>query len=127
MLNPEIIETNIKPNKTENLGNGNWYYNYILQKKVVTYITENNTEKEETIYSYIQVKMAGKPDYKRCVELIIREYITQSQEFDLINSYNKAVLNMLSEEETEKVKSDYLEYLQKVEEIKSKIKEDFKQ
>ncbi len=118
MLEPIRIESNINPNKFEDLGNGNWYYNYDVQSRVVS--TEHG---EETRYNYIQIKMKGKPDYKRCVESIIREFITQSQEFDLINSYNKAAFDL--SRDVDKANTDYMEYLQKVQEIKDNIKKDF--
>lgn len=122
MLEPVRIESNIKPEKFEDLGNGNWYYNYDIQSKVVN-VNYMNEEKEETRYNYIQIKMQGKPDYKRCVERVIREFITQSQEFDLINSYNKAMFNL--SKDVDKASIDYMEYLQKIQEIKDNIKEDF--
>ena len=127
MLEPRRITSNIKPKTFVNLWNGKWYYNYDIQSEVVTVpsMEEGGEPTEETRYSYIQVKMAGKPDYKRCVEYVIREHITQSQEFDLINSCNRAAFNMLSDEEADKAGTDYLEYLNKVSEIKAKVKSDF--
>ena len=65
--------------------------------------------------------MLGKPDYKRCVELIIREYITQSQEFDLINSANKALIQGITDSQDI---LKYKEYLDLVEIIKSKVSKD---
>lgn len=127
MLEPRRIESNVAPQVIENLGNGNFYYNYDIKSEVVTVapMGEDEAATEETRYNYIQVKMAGKPDYKKCVELIIREFITQSQEFDLINSYNRAIFNMLSEDDAEKAGNDYIEYLNKVAEIKAKVRLDF--
>lgn len=76
----------------------------------------------ETRWNYIQIKFNSKPEYKKCVEAIIREYITQSQEFDLINTANRALLGIGEER---MVPSDYLEYLDLVDEIKAKVKADF--
>lgn len=129
MLVPRRIESYVAPKAFNDLGNGNWYYNYDIQSREVTVPsrTEDGKDTQETIYSYIQVKMAGKPTYKRCVELIIGKFITQSQEFDLINTYNRATLNLLSEDDNadEEVRK-YKEYLDKVKEIKKNIKKDFK-
>lgn len=127
MNSPNRISSIGKPEVFENLGNGKWYYNYDIKSEQHTYFSmeRGNIEVTETVYNYIQIKMAGRPTYKRCVELMIREYLTQSQEFDLINSYNRATLNLLSEDETEKVTEDYFNYLQLVSEIKSKVKKDF--
>ena len=123
MLEPKRIASNIAPTITENLGNGNWYYNYdIKSEKVKLPLQEGETvPKEEIRYNYIQIKLSEKPKYKKCVELLIREFITQTQEFDLINSANKAILSgAKSSEDITK----YREYLDKVEEIKEKVTKD---
>lgn len=123
MLEPRRITSNITPTTTENLGNGNWYYNYdIKSEKVELPLQESEiTPKEEIRYNYIQIKLSGKPEYKKCVELLIREFVTQTQEFDLINSANKAILSgAKSSEDITK----YREYLDKVEEIKEKVAKD---
>ena len=123
MLEPRRINSNIAPAITENLGNGNWYYNYdIKSEKVELPIQEGETvPKEEIRYNYIQIKLWGKPKYKECVELLIRRFITQTQEFDLINSANKAIL--LGTKSSEDI-TKYREYLDKVEEIKKQVEKD---
>lgn len=124
MLEPKRIYSNIIPTTIENLGNGNWYYNYdIKSEKVELPLQEGEiVPKEEIRYNYIQIKLSEKPKYKKCVELLIREFITQTQEFDLINSANKAILSgAKSSEDITK----YKDYLDKVEEIKTKVKNDF--
>ena len=35
MLEPKRINSNIAPTITENLGNGNWYYNYDIKSEKV--------------------------------------------------------------------------------------------
>ena len=124
MLEPRRINSNIAPTTTENLGNGNWYYNYdIKSEKVELPLKEGETVPREKIrYNYIQIKLSGKPEYKKCVELLIRAFITQTQEFDLINSANKAIL---SGAKSSKDITKYREYLDKVEEIKEKVAKDF--
>lgn len=123
MLEPRRIYSDIIPTITENLGNGNWYYNYdIKSEKVELPLQEGETTpKEKIIYNYIQIKLSEKPKYKKCVELLIRKFVTQTQEFDLINSANKAILSgAKSSEDITK----YKDYLDKVEEIKEKIAKD---
>ena len=123
MLEPRRINSNIAPTTTENLGNGNWYYNYdIKSEKVELPLQEGETvPKEEIRYNYIQIKLSEKPEYKKCVEFLIREFITQTQEFDLINSANKSILSGVKSSE-DIVK--YREYLDKVDEIKEKVAKD---
>lgn len=122
MKTPRRIDCLIKPTALMDLGNGNWYYNYDIQSETVK-VLEGEELVDETRYTYVQVKMSGKPDYNRCVEAIIREYLSQSQEFDLINSANKALI--AGEEKSDAI-TEYKEYLKLLEEIKSKIKQDFK-
>lgn len=120
MLEPRRIKSSISPQKFVNLGNGKWYYNYDIQSETVT-SRRGEDDITETIYNYIQIKLKSKPEYKKCVEEIIRQYITQSQEFDLINGANKALI----ERSSEGVPSKYVEYLDLLDEIKSKVKNDF--
>lgn len=129
MLEPKRIESTINPQKFIDLGNGNWYYNYDIKSEVVEVPRMDNHEEliAETRWNFIQVKFRGKPEYKKCVELIIREYITQSQEFDLINSAKKVEFGMLTEEEAKKEIDKYKNYLNITNIIKNKVKEDFQQ
>lgn len=123
MLEPKRITSIIVPTITENLGNGNWYYNYdIKSEKVELPLQEGETvPKEEIIYNYIQVKLSEKPKYKKCVELLIRKFVTQTQEFDLINSANKDILSGVKSSENI---TKYKDYLNKIEEIKEKVAKD---
>lgn len=99
-----------RPNKIIDLGTGYWYYNY-------------NIQQEENGYSYYQVRISGKPDYKECVKQVIRLYISQEEEFDIINSANTYLLGMIEDEA--KV-DEYKQYLELVQQIKQLVKEDFK-
>ena len=128
MLIPNRIRTDNKPATIEDLNSGYWYYNYDIQetqeyipKEIIDDVEEISNVELKTMYNYIQIKMLGKPDYKRCVELIIREYITQSQEFDLINSANKALIQGITDSQDI---LKYKEYLDLVEIIKSKVAKD---
>lgn len=117
MLNPYRIESTIAPNTFEDLGSGSWYYNYDIKSE-----TRDTDEGSTEIWNYIRIKFKEKPEYKRCVETIIREYITESQEFDLINSVNRILLSGTSDKA---IPAEYLEYLDLLDEIKAKVKADF--
>ena len=123
MLEPKRVTSNITPAIIENLGNGNWYYNYDIKSEKVELPLEEEeaVPKEEIRYNYIQIKLSEKPKYKKCVELLIREFVTQTQEFDLINSANKSIL--LGAKSSEDIVK-YREYLDKVDEIKEKVAKD---
>lgn len=111
-----------RPDTVVDLGNNNWQYNYNIQEVTV----KVSKDKEVTRFRYTPIEMYGKPTYKKCVEAVIRKYISQSEEFDLINSYNSAAFNLLSEEKSEVAGTEYVEYLNLLADIKVKIKEDFK-
>lgn len=123
MKEPRRIYSEGVPSTIEDLNSGSWYYNFDIQSEEIEApsIKDKDVLEKKTIYNYIQIKLSEKPTYKKCVEMLIREYITQSQEFDLINSANKAILagNTSNEDITE-----YKEYLDKVEEIKEKVAKD---
>lgn len=111
-----MLESSIKPNIIENLGNGYWYYNYNIQETEVE--GENGPE---TRYTFTQIRVAGKPEYKKCVELILRQYMSASQEFDLINSANKDLMSGI----TDSINIDkYKTYLDEVEHIKNIVAKD---
>ena len=121
MFSTHKITSTIKPNTFEDLNNGVWYYNYGITSEVVKQPNMSDPTKMDdvTIYSYIQVRIAGKPTYKECVKSIIREYIDVNEEFDLVNSYNKSQMT------NTEVDSEYTEYLNLVAEIKANVKKDF--
>lgn len=121
MFSAYKITSTIKPNTFEDLNNGVWYYNYGITSEVVKQPNMSDPTKMDdvTIYSYIQVRIAGKPTYKECVKSIIREYIDVNEEFDLVNSYNKSQMT------NTEVDSEYTEYLNLVAEIKANVKKDF--
>ena len=112
------VNSNIKPNVIERLGNNTYYYNYNI---TIEHRTNDNGE-EETIYNFIQVHLTGIPDYKDCIRNIIREYVSQEEEFDLINSYNK--VQITGEKNSEDMKK-YTDYINLLDKIKTNVKRDF--
>ena len=75
MFTATKIESTIKPAKFESLNNGIWYYNYdIVEKTVMTRDMNDDEEKEETRYEYVQVRISGKPTLSKCYEAILKQY-----------------------------------------------------
>ena len=77
MFTATKIESTIEPKSFESLNNGIWYYNYDVEKKVVKVSPmrgDKIEETEETRYSYVQVRISGKPTLSKCFEAILREY-----------------------------------------------------
>lgn len=66
--------------------------------------------------------MTGVPNYKDCIKNIIREYVSQTEEFDLINSYNK--LQITGEKNSEDMRK-YTDYISLLDKIKTNVKRDF--
>lgn len=123
MLEPKRVEMDVQPNSIEKLGNGTYYYNYDITSKEVD-VTDPEEEEvtQGTMWTYIQVHLHGQPDHKECIRAIIRQYVDQDEEFDLINSSNSIALG-LSDNQTDRQK--YLDYLTLVGEIKTKVRADF--
>ena len=74
MFTATKIESTIKPRSFESLNNGIWYYNYDIEEKVVKVPSIDGEETEETRYSYVQVRISGKPTLSKCFQAILREY-----------------------------------------------------
>lgn len=116
MREPRRIDMNQEPKVIESLGNGSYYFNYDI-KSEQRYNPEK--EEEETIWTYIQVKMRGIPNYNSCVKKILREYISEEEEFELINEYNAYQLGKSSD--SSKI-NNYEEYINLLNNIKSNLK-----
>lgn len=125
MKEPKRITSFSKPDSFQKLGNDTYYYNYnIVETQAYSneQVDGQQTEVLKTAYTFLQVLLYGQPDYKDCVQAIIREYLTQDEEFDLINSYNAAIVDANS---TSEDVAKYKEYLALLTTIKTKIKADF--
>lgn len=73
------IKSTIKPAKFESLNNGVWYYNYdIVEKTVMTRDMITGKDKEVPIYSFVQVRINGKPTLSKCYEAILKVYTDES-------------------------------------------------
>lgn len=123
MLEPRRVSMNAQPEKIQQLGNGTYYYNYDIQSKQVQ-VNDIETEElhEETRWDYIQVHLRGVPDYKKCIEAIIRAYITLEEELAIINKYNSYQLGVIQDSSAT---SEYYEYVSLVATIKTNVKKDF--
>ena len=123
MLNITRIKSDVMPDSIQNLGDNTYYYNYDIQSDEVDMPNMNGESELKTIYNYIQVHLRGIPSYKECVKAIIRKYIDADEEFDVINSYNKYLIDGENLDDRDK----YMQYLNLLNEIKTKVKADFKQ
>ena len=76
MLEPRRIESNITPQKFADLGNGNWYYKYDVQSKVVEVPKMDGSGEtvNETRWNYVQVRISGKPTLSKCYTAILKQY-----------------------------------------------------
>lgn len=107
-----------KPNIIYNLGTGYYYYNYDIKEDIVKISKDINTIEEKKGYSYIPIRIQGKPDYNKCVKAVIRSYVSIDDELDLINTANLDRIKGIENKE-------YKEYLDFIVSVKIKIKNDF--
>ena len=87
MFTATKIESTIRPEVFESLNNGIWYYNYdITQRTVKVRDMDSEEEKDETRYSYVQVRISGKPTLSKCVEAILKQYVNEEKStlYDII-------------------------------------------
>lgn len=122
MLEPNRIQINVYPQTIQKLGNGTYYYNYDIKEVETEVMDYEGDTKLELQYNFIQVLLRGQPNYKDCVKAIIRSFLTVDEEFNLINSYNSYTENPTEDSEA---LLEYKEYLSKLKEIKTKVKQDF--
>lgn len=123
MTDPHILESNIKPEAIEPLGNGTYYYNYNITEKVVEVEDLRTSEKHpETRWNFIQAYITGTPNYKDTVFAVIRLYMTADEEFALINKYNSYNFKII---EDDTVVSEYRDYCALTAKIKEQVKKDF--
>lgn len=74
MFTANKIQSTFKPNTFESLNNGIWYYNYDITEKTVTIRENEDEEKEETRYEFVQVRINGVPTLAKCYEAILKVY-----------------------------------------------------
>lgn len=102
-----------KPESIQYLGNNNYYYNYDIQEIQIL---------DKQMYSFIEIKLTGNPDYKQCIKEIIRQYVSAEEELDLINSNNATTNNVVNNSSNI---TNYTDYLNLVNTIKINVKNDF--
>lgn len=117
------IKTELKPNAIERLGNEYYYYNYNIIEYNTTKLNEETQEEEQVImYEYMQIRLHGTPNYNDCAKSVIRSYISENDEFALINDYNAVQLGI---KEDNGIVDEYKNYLNTVISIKEKVHKDF--
>lgn len=80
MFTATKIESTIRPEIFESLNNGIWYYNYDITKYTIKVRDmDSDEEKDETRYSYVQVRISGKPTLSKCVEAILKQYVNEEK------------------------------------------------
>lgn len=117
MTTPSRITSIEKPETIIKLGNNSYYFNYDIQPTTLQ-VVENEVSKNVDGYSYVQVHIQGQPNYKDCVKNVIRAYVSQEEEFDLINSHNSSAMGITEDSQAE---DEYTQYLQLLQTIKSNI------
>lgn len=109
--------SNIKPPKFLNLGDGSYHYNFNIQEVEVV----DEEGKKSIEYTYQTVHIWEKPNYDALVKAVIRDKYDDTQELSLINKYNSFVLKLSDDPEYE---SKYKAYLTEIQNVKSMVKED---
>lgn len=126
-----------KPAVVEDLGNGSFYYNYNIVERTEEAAPASQGDDPEgtsdqlaedpgtrTTYDCNSVQVWTRPDYKTVTRAVIREEISETEEFGLINDYNAASLGLMDKDEKAEAVARYKAYLSRVAEIKEMVKAD---
>ena len=90
MFTATKIESTIRPEKFESLNNEVWYYNYdIVEKTVMVRDMDDEEEREEQRYEFVQVRINGNPTLSKCTEAILKAY----KDEDGTSLYDSNLLN----------------------------------
>lgn len=122
MKNPIRIQSIEKPEVVVKLGNNSYYYRYDIKPAKIYKTTNEDSVEEIDGWDFIEVHIQGQPNYTDCVKSIIREYVSQEEEFDLINSANSYSLGV---SENQDAKTEYVDYLNLLNQIKTDVKNYF--
>lgn len=109
--------SNIKPPKLLNLGDGSFHYNYNINEVEV----EDEEGKKSIGYNYETVHIWEKPNYNALVKAVIKAKYDEAQELALINKYNSFVLGLSKDPEH---KAEYKAYLTELQAVKDMVKAD---
>ena len=94
------IESTIKPKKFESLNNGIWYYNYDIVEKIVMVRDLNDEEdREEIRYEFVQVRINGKPTLTKCFEAILKAF----KQEDGTSLYDRQMLSTVQDPQYEEI------------------------
>lgn len=111
-----------KPPVIERIKGMHYIYRYDIQEEEVPSMRdENKTEKR---YSFVEVPLAGYPNRRQVVKVLLKQLITMEDELNILNDYNEVVNLEENYKETEEYKV-YMQYIILRHTIKNKVKEDF--
>jgi hypothetical protein len=112
--------SNVRPPKLLDLGNGSWHYNHKIKEVEV----ENEKGEIKTVYEYDTVLIWGTPEYEKCVKAVLRDRRAETEEFSLINKYNAFALGLSTDPADE---TEYKEFLSEVLSVKAMVRADIQE
>ena len=109
--------SNVRPEKCQDLGNGCYHYNYNITEVETT----DEDGQRRISYNFDVVEIWGLPTYEKCVKAVIAALYDYAAEIALINKYQAYALGL---DEDTAVRDEYLQYLQYVRSVKQQVKHD---
>jgi hypothetical protein len=109
--------SDVRPSKFLDLGDGSWHYNYNIKKVEV----EDEDGKTRTAYEYDTVHIWGTPTYPKLVSLVVAKAYDTSKELSLTGKYNDFILGLSTNEAD---KTEYQDYRKYVLSVKTMVKAD---
>lgn len=112
--------TEEKPKVIEDLGNNYYYYNYDIKSIETLETDENGVSVIKVKYDYTPYKIYGYPTFPKCLQTVIKDNFTVEERmliYETYMQYNLGIIDTYDEQ--------YENYLNKLNDIKNKIGEDF--
>ena len=119
----------IKPIILENIGNGNYRYNYNIKEiefEDIVFVNDIETIEKQIQWEYDSVIIYLPIDKDKITKAVIANTWNINYENKLINDYNEISLGNLTEEEINKRTDNYITFLQERKRLKEMIDNDWK-
>lgn len=110
--------SDIRPEPFQKVGDGSYFYNYDIKE---VQIQEEPEAPVKTAYEYQTVRIYSYPTREKVTQAVLRDHVSESEEFNLINRYNSFQIG-ISEDIADR--DNYEAYLLEIRRLKEMIQID---
>ena len=118
----QTFESTVMPVPIDIMGNGTYYYNYIVSEKDMESVTPDGSPINVHVWEYAPLYMYGTPNQGDVISELIRKHVSQDEELALVNKYNAFQFGITSDNKAER---EYKEFCRLAAGIRERVKMDF--